>query len=69
MRDDIIAMCLERIGAPTLDAVRADPALAAAMLVLLRDCPPLPVIRDLIIELGTIHPLPSGEGGARQRAG
>jgi hypothetical protein len=52
MRDEIIAMCLARLDVPTLDAVRADPALTAAMLTLLRDCPPLPVVRTLIAELG-----------------
>jgi hypothetical protein len=51
MRDAIIAMCLARLEAPSLEAVRADPALAAAMAALLRDCPPLPVVRALIAEL------------------
>jgi hypothetical protein len=52
MRDEIIAMCLARLDAPSLDAVRADPALAARMVQLLRDCPPLPVVRQLLAELG-----------------
>jgi hypothetical protein len=51
MRDEIIAMCLARLDAPSLDAVRADPALAAQMVRLLRDCPPLPIVRQLIAEL------------------
>ena len=56
MRDAIIAMCLEAIqrnGHPqaTRETLRRDPAHAAAALALLRDCRPLPVIRDLIAEL------------------
>jgi hypothetical protein len=51
MRDEIIAMCLARLDAPSLATVRADPALRAAMVRLLRDCPPLPVVRQLIAEL------------------
>ncbi|MEJ0068789.1 MAG: hypothetical protein WDO24_08760 [Pseudomonadota bacterium] len=51
MRDEIIAMCLARLDVPSLAAVRADPALRAAMVRLLRDCPPLPVVCRLIAEL------------------
>lgn len=53
MRDEIIAMCLARLGdpPPTLDAVLADDDLARALCGLLRDRPPLLVIRQLLAEI------------------
>jgi hypothetical protein len=55
MRDEILAMCLEamrRTSFPDASpaSLRTNPAHAAAIVALLRDCHPLPVVRELIDE-------------------
>ena len=55
MREEIIEMCLEavrrtRFPDATHESVRQNPAHAAAMVALLEDCRPLPVVRALIDE-------------------
>jgi hypothetical protein len=62
MRDEIIDMCVEvvrRTRYPDADreSVWRNPAHAAAVVALLKDCRPLPVIRDLIGEMERSHGL------------
>jgi hypothetical protein len=53
MRDEIIEMCLARLREPppSLSEALADPGLSDGLLRLLRDCPPLLVVRQLIAEI------------------
>jgi hypothetical protein len=56
MRDEIMSMCVEvlrRTGYPEAspESAKNDPEHAAAVLALLKDCRPLPVVQDLIDEL------------------
>ncbi len=59
MRAEIVEICAEALrgngmAAASAETIRRDPAIAAAALDLLRDCRPLPVVRDLIAELEAV---------------
>jgi hypothetical protein len=59
MRAEIVEICAEALRGngfadASAEAIARDPRLATAALELLRDCRPLPVVRDLIAELEAV---------------